>query len=295
MKRLYPQTGLGQLCGLFGYTRQAYYKQHKREEEQAFEQAIVVDLVRSVRKNIPRIGGKKLHFLLQGKLIGHQIKLGRDGFFEVLRAHDLLVSRRRRRVQTTWSGHGLKKYPNLIEEMIPLNPNALWVSDITYIQVGGLWNYVIFITDAYSHKVVGYNVDDHMTAQFCEVALDQALSQWQERSKPLIHHSDRGLQYCSAVYTEKLLDADIQISMTQNGDPRENAIAERVNGIFKTDFAMDQHFENLEQAKSSIHNMVFHYNHTRPHLSCDRLTPEQAHQRDGPLRNLWKRTTVNEL
>ena len=126
-----------------------------------------------------------------------------------------------------------------------------------------------------------------MTAQFCAQALDQALAQWKDPDKSLIHHSDRGLQYCSAVYTQKLKNNDIQISMTQNGDPRENAVAERVNGIFKTDFVMDQEFENLAQAKDRIQNMVFHYNHTRPHLSCDNLTPAQAHQKQGPLPKRW--------
>ena len=287
MKRLYPKVGLNRLCGLFGYSRQAYYKRQNRQEQQAFEAAIVVDLVRSIRINIPRIGGKKLYFLLKSSLSTHRIKLGRDGFFDVLRANNLLVKRRKRRVQTTWSKHGLRIYPNLIESLIPLRPNQLWVSDITYILVNGHWNYVIFITDAYSHLVVGYHVSDRMTAQFCAQALDQALAQWKDPDKSLIHHSDRGLQYCSAVYTQKLKNNDIQISMTQNGDPRENAVAERVNGIFKTDFVMDQEFENLAQAKDRIQNMVFHYNHTRPHLSCDNLTPAQAHQKQGPLPKRW--------
>lgn len=288
MKQFYPEVGLDQLCRLFGYSRQAYYKRQIRQEQRALQFAIVLDLVRSIRSNIPRIGGKKLYFLLQADLLAHRIKLGRDAFFDLLRAHELLITRRKRRAQTTWSGHGLRTYPNLIEGFIPLFANRLWVSDITYIRVGGIWNYVIFITDAYSHKVVGYHVDEHMRAEFCGVALDQALAQWQDRDNPLIHHSDRGLQYCSALYTNKLLSTEkIQISMTQNGDPKENAIAERVNGIFKTDFVMDQDFRDLADARRQIQNMVFHYNHTRPHLSCDYLTPAQAHQKKGPLSKRW--------
>jgi transposase InsO family protein len=288
MKESYSEIGLAQLCGLFGYSRQSYYKRQIRQDRQAFESAIILDLVRSIRMNIPRIGGKKLYFMLKDGLIGHQIKLGRDGFFALLGAHNLLIKCRKRRAQTTWSKHGLRIYPDLTQGLNPLIANVLWVSDITYIRVGEIWNYVIFITDVYSHKVVGYHVADHMRAEFCEVALDQALAQWQNRLQPLIHHSDRGLQYCSALYTNKLKSNEIQISMTQHGDPHENAVAERVNGIFKTDFIMDQTFENLEQAKARIQNMVYHYNHTRPHLSCDMLTPAQAYEQQGPLPKRWK-------
>lgn len=287
MKRAYPTHGLSCLCGLFGYTRQAYYKRQVRQERQAFECALVVDLVRSIRFNIPRLGGKKLYFLLKSSLDEHGLKLGRDRFFDILRDNDLLIKRRKRRAQTTWSKHGLRTYPNLIEGFIPLKSNQLWVSDITYIRVGGLWHYVIFITDAYSRKVIGYNVDEHMRAEFCEVALKQALAQWCARTTALIHHSDRGLQYCSALYTNELKRNKISISMTQYGDPQENAIAERVNGIFKTDFIMDQDFEDLAQARVKIQNMVYHYNHTRPHLSCDMLTPVQAHQQEGLLPKRW--------
>lgn len=287
MKQAYPKGSLKTLCGLFGYTRQAYYKRQAAQERRCFDSALVIDLVRSVRQDIPRLGGKKLYHIVKPQLLAHRIKLGRDKFFDILRDHDLLIRIRKRRALTTWSKHGLRMYPNLIEGIIPLRPNEIWVSDITYIRVGNIWNYVIFITDAYSHLVVGHHVDDHMRAEFCEVALDQALSQWQDRSGSLTHHSDRGLQYCSALYTDKLRQNKIQISMTQFSDPYENAIAERVNGIFKTDFVMDQTFDNLEEAKVKIQNMVYHYNHTRPHLSCDMLTPAQAHQQKGPLPKRW--------
>lgn len=287
MKQAYPSHSLGTLCGLFGYTRQAYYKRRSDQERQAFESAVVIDLVKSVRQDIPRLGGKKLYHILKPQLIGHRIKLGRDKFFAILRAHELLIRIRKRRALTTWSKHGLRIYPNLIKELTPLKANELWVSDITYIRVGSIWNYVIFITDAYSHVVVGHHVEDHMRAEFCKVALDQALSQWQERSTKLIHHSDRGLQYCSALYTNRLRQNKIRISMTQFSDPYENAVAERVNGIFKTDFLMDQTFASLEEARMKIQKMVYHYNHTRPHLSCDMLTPAQAHQQEGPLPKRW--------
>lgn len=288
MKQVYPRVGLQRLCGLFGYSRQGYHKRQIQEEKQAFKSAVVVDLVKGVRKDIPRIGGKKLYFMLKGVLDGHQIKLGRDAFFDILRGNELLIHRRKTRTRTTWSKHGLKTYPNLIRELIPLRPHELWVSDITYIRVADRWHYAIFITDAYSRKVIGHNVGAHMDATFCSQALRQALDQWTDRSKPLVHHSDRGLQYCSALYTSRLIENNIQISMTENGDPLENAIAERVNGIFKEDFEMDKTFKNLSEAIRQIQHMVYHYNYTRPHGSCDYQTPAQAHTAQGQLSKRWR-------
>lgn len=287
MRKVYPKTGLQTLCRLFGYSRQAFYKRQKSEEKQAMQTAIIIDLVAEIRQYIPRLGGKKLHFLLQSRLMAYDIHLGRDLFFDVLRDNDLLIKPRKKRAMTTMSKHHLRKYPNLITELIIDAPNRLWVSDITYIKVADKWNYVIFITDAYSKKVVGHQVSDRATTAFCLQALEQALSQWSQRADTLIHHSDRGLQYCSFDYTDKLKDNGILISMTQNGDPLENAVAERVNGIFKGDFLMDKPFASLQQARREIQQMVYHYNHTRPHASCDYLTPVQAHQRTGLLPRRW--------
>ena len=287
MLKVYPKTSLETLCRLFGFSRQAYYKRQKVEQRQLMQTAIVLDLVDEIRQDIPRIGGKKLYFMLQSKLRGYDITLGRDRFFALLRDNDLLVKRRKKRPVTTMSRHQLRKYPNLITELVVKGPNQLWVSDITYIKVADKWNYVIFITDAYSKKVVGFQVSDRATTAFCLEALEQALEQWTDRDGTLIHHSDRGLQYCSYDYTGKLKDNGILISMTQNGDPLENAIAERVNGIFKGDFMMDKTFECLSQARQEIQRMVYHYNHTRPHASCDYLTPVQAHQRTGLLSRRW--------
>lgn len=287
MKQVYPRLGLQRLCGLFGYSRQSYRKRQLRLDKQAFESALIAAMVREVRQKIARIGGKKLYFMLKPVLLEHQINIGRDAFFEVLRENDLLLSRRKKRARTTWSGHGLRTYPNLIRELTPMRPNELWVSDITYIRVGDKWHYVIFITDAYSHMVVGFNISDRMDAAFCTLALEQALEQWKDRSKPLIHHSDRGLQYCSTLYTTKLSENHIRISMTENGDPLENAIAERLNGIFKEDFEMDRTFKNLTEAKSQIPEMVYHYNHLRPHASCNYMTPKLAHASEGLLAKRW--------
>jgi len=288
MRQVHKNTGLGVLCQLFGKTRQAYYKRENHQEKQSIKEGIVLDFVRLIREKIPRIGGRKLHYMLSEELTCHDIKLGRDALFTLLNVHDMLIRPRRKYARTTNSRHHFRKYKSLISSFNAQYVNELWFSDITYIKVQGKWNYVIFIIDAYSHKVIGYNIDTTMDAEFCEVALDQALSQWENRERLLIHHSDRGVQYCSNLYTDKLKSANIKISMTQNSDPRENAVAERLNGIFKGDFLMDQHFENLEEAQKRIAEMVYYYNHLRPHSSCDYLTPQQAYEMTDPLKKRWK-------
>jgi transposase InsO family protein len=295
MKQVYLNVSLGAICELFGKTRQAYYKRQKHQEKQAIKDGIVLDLVKSIREDLPRVGVRKLYFMLCEDLDKHEIKLGRDGLFELLGIHDMLVRSRRKSTNTTNSWHHFHKHKCLITSFNACGINQLWFSDITYINVGDKWHYVIFITDAYSHKVIGYNVDDNMSAKFCEIALEQALAQWEDQNNELIHHSDRGVQYCSTLYTERLKAANIKISMTQNGDPRENAVAERVNGIFKGEFLLDQHFGNLAEAREKIARMVYCYNHIRPHSSCDYLTPDQAHQMTGPLKKRWKVKQNNSI
>lgn len=283
---------LGRLCDLFGKSRQAYYKWQRQKERTNFERKVIVDLVSAIRIRIPGIGGRKLLHMLREELLMHEIQIGRDKFFDVLRLENLLVKPKKKYTQTTNSKHFMRKYKNLIKDLEVLRANLLWVSDITYIKVKAKWCYAIFITDAYSKKVVGYNVDKNMDSEFCEVALKEALMQWTQRSHRLIHHSDRGLQYCSKLYTERLIENKIVISMTESGDPRDNAIAERINGIFKSDFNMDKDFKNLKEAKSQIAQMVETYNGERPHSSLDYLTPNEAHTGSGQLKKRWKSTVV---
>lgn len=221
----------------------------------------------------------------------HQLKLGRDALFDLLRAHNLLVKKRRRKVQTTFSKHWQKKYPNLIGEYVPKAPNLLWVSDITYILVGDGFAYLSLVTDAYSRKIVGFYVSETLSAMGSLKALSMALRACPQTTG-LIHHSDRGVQYCCLEYVSLLKDNNIQISMTQSGDPLENrtggpAIAERVNGILKEELLAD-HYPNLAMAKKGIAQAIPIYNSLRPHSSCDMLTPQQAHQQTGDLRRRWK-------
>jgi len=294
MKAFYQETGLGVLCGLLGKSRQAFYDHQWRADQQALNEGLVVDLVRHQRKDTPGAGGRKLFHVLQEHWQGHGIHLGRDQFFTILRHHELLIRRRKKYVTTTDSKHWLKKYPNLAKDLKVEQAEQLWVSDITYIAVADKFGYLMLITDAYSRKIVGYQFSQSLSAAFCVNGLKQALACRQFPERKLMHHSDRGIQYCSKAYVDVLLLHPCKISMTQNGDPYENALAERVNGILKQEWKLDQTFPSFEQAKTAIDNAIYHYNNSRPHASCDYLTPIQAHQLNGTLRKRWKHMSKNK-
>jgi transposase InsO family protein len=295
MKAYYKTVGLAVLCGMFGKTRQAYYEQKWHKEKLLFEDAIIVDLVKKERLVARRIGGKTLYLILKPELEARQIRIGRDRFYAALRDNDLLIKRRRKRTVTTMSRHRLPKYPNLAKEQVVDKAEQLWVSDITYIRVGEGFCYLILITDAYSHKIVGYNFGTSMDTAFCMEALQMALSGRQYPKRKLMHHSDRGLQYCSVAYTGKLKKEKIVISMTENGDPLENAIAERINGILKDSFEMDRTFSSFEEAEQFIEEAIDYYNNRRPHLSCDKMTPNEAHTHTGKLKRHWKTFAEKKL
>lgn len=286
MRHNEKRHSLSALCALLGYSRQAFYQFEKNNNQACFEAELVIQQVLLHRAQQPRLGTRKLMVLMQDFVREHQLKLGRDALFDLLRAHKLLVKKRRRRVQTTFSNHWQKKYPNLIREYVPKAPNLLWVSDITYILVGDGFAYLSLVTDAYSRKIVGFCVSETLSAMGSLKALAMALKACQDTSE-LIHHSDRGVQYCCLEYVSLLKNNNIQISMTQSGDPLENAIAERVNGILKAELLADR-YPSLAVAKKGIAQAVLIYNSLRPHSSCDMLTPQQAHQQTGDLRRRWK-------
>jgi putative transposase len=289
---LYPEFGLQTICDAFGRTRQAHYKHLRRSNELAMQQAIIIKMVESVRKDMPRIGGRKLFFMLQESLLEHKIDIGRDKFFDVLNRYGLLIRKKKRRSPiTTDSDHPFYKYPNLIKEMKVLNPNHLWVSDITYISLINKFAYLSLITDAYSRKIVGYCLWQNLSAEGPLKALEMAL-EYRKTKSPLVHHSDRGLQYCSKDYIQTLEENRIVISMTENGDPYENALAERINGILKSEFDLYKTFKSFELAKEWIDQAIEIYNNKRPHSSCDYLTPNQAFQSTGNLKNKWKKKTI---
>lgn len=282
-----PSHSVGSLCSLLGYSRQAYYQHLKVQEQEALQGDLLVQEVLRIRKNQKRIGVRKLLVMMNVFMQQHTIQIGRDAFFDLLRKQGLLVRKRKRsRPQTTFSHHWLRKYQNLVTGFIPTAPNQLWVSDITYIHLHNGFAYLSLITDAYSRKIVGFYLCEDLSARGCVLALRMALENNPLRDK-LIHHSDRGLQYCSADYVKLLQDNNIRISMTQNGDPLENALAERVNGILK-DELLEVSYSSLAEAQQAVAMAISTYNHQRPHSSVDMLTPVIAHTKIGELKKHWK-------
>ncbi len=288
MKTSKISATIDELCNLFGNTRQAYYQSIRFKEQQAYELEIVLQLVVKIRIKQPRIGGRKLYKLLKGEFVKHEFKIGRDAFFDILGENNLLIkSRKKRRVITTMSFHWLRKYPNLIVNFTATAANQLWVSDITYIETASAIGYLSLITDAYSRKIVGWYLCETLKAEGSIKALNMALRQ-EELSETLIHHSDRGIQYCSNDYVKILKNNNITISMTENSAPRENAIAERVNGILKDEWFYDFVLKDLKEARIKLEQVVSIYNAERPHMSIDYLTPEQAHNMQGEIKRSWK-------
>ncbi|WP_243650985.1 IS3 family transposase [Hymenobacter gummosus] len=246
----------------------------------------MLDLVLALRREIPGLDTRKLHVLLQQPLAESGIKLGRDKLHQLLQAHDLL-RQPRQMPRTTNSAHSLRKYPNLLVDRPITAPRQVWVSDITYLCIGLGFGYLSLITDAYSKLIMGYCLHPLLTTEGAVKALDMALGHG-EIDQELIHYSDRGSQYCSFHYSQKLRQAGIAISMTEDDDPYENAIAERVNGILKIDFRLNRAFRTFEEAQRAVEASITNYNHLRPHMSCGYSTPAAAHASTQPLQQLWK-------
>jgi len=291
MKSNFPRIKLAKLCGWFGITRQAYYQNEWRGSKLSIEEDILLKEVLKIRKAHKRMGTRKIYEKLHPFMLEHQIKMGRDALFDLLSSYHLLVRKRTRRIRTTQSSHWLRRYPNLIRGFVPTGPNQLWVSDITYWKINGGHLYISFITDAYSHKIVGYNVAESMEAIESIQSLKMALSglfMEPDGHFQLFHHSDRGLQYCSFENVKLLTDNDIRISMTENGDPLENALAERLNGILKDEYLNDNQITSLVQARKVLARAVCLYNEDRPHMSIGNLYPSQVHDQKIQTKRLWK-------
>lgn len=276
------------MCALFGKSRHALYDHQWRRSREVFRDDIILQYVREQRKQLPRLGTRKLHYKIAPLLASHGIEIGRDYLFDLLDRHKLLIRQRKRKVITTDSRHWMHKYANLIKDLHCHRPEQIWVSDITYIRMGNQWGYLSLITDAYSRRIMGYCLRTDMSAQGCLDALQMAIESRICRSQLLTHHSDRGSQYCCAAYIKMLRDNDISISMTQSGNPYENALAERMNGILKTEFGLYSTQYGYEQTYQLVRDSIGAYNSLRPHSSCDYLTPDQAHQVEGPLSKRWK-------
>ncbi|MFD2727496.1 IS3 family transposase [Hyunsoonleella rubra] len=283
------QGKFGRFCRLLGVTRQAYYQHFWYREQLSFEEDLIVSEVLRIRKNHRHMGGRKLYELLQPFLLDHQIKMGRDRLFDILSANRLLIRRKKKQTITTNSFHRFKKYSNLIRDFIPTKPNQLWVSDITYWKIDGGFVYISLITDAYSRKIVGCHLSDGLQTSETIQALKMALLSLPENDQlQLIHHSDRGTQYCSYEYVKLLKTYGIQISMTEKGDPLENAIAERINGIIKEEYLNYYQANSPEQATELLKTSVALYNNERPHMSIGNLNPNKVHQNNLKTEKLWK-------
>ena len=275
-----------QLCGLFGLTRQAWYAATRRQEKLGFQAAIVLAEVRRLRKQVAGLGTTKLYELMQDFLASHQIKLGRDKLHNLLKINGLLLTKKRSRIKTTDSDHDLKKYPNRVKELKPNGVGQLWVSDLSYIRVGIGFAYLSVIMDAYSRKIVGWSFHKALEAKGPVAALEMALKTRRPSDQSLIHHSDRGVQYCSGAYVDRLRQATITISMTESGDPNENALAERVFRTLKEDFHL-WGFPTFGLAETAIKQAISAYNSVRPHASLGYKTPNQAHQGQGHQPLKW--------
>jgi len=275
---------------MLGYTKQAYYKRQTQMEEKRMNEELVLELIKEKRKTWKKGSGRNLLAALQSEFKSHSIKIGRDKFFDLLRENSLLKSNKRRSVRTTFSYHHFHKYPNIIKGQVPLKSGEIIVSDITYIWINDIENfaYLFLITDLYSRKIIGYCLSETLKASSAIKALKMAIKQIDCEGS--IHHSDRGIQYCCHKYTRMLLKNKMFISMTENGDPLENAVAERINKTIKEEFTDEKtlSFESFNQGLKEIQKIVIFYNEERPHRSIEMLTPSQAFCMTGELKRQWK-------
>ncbi len=264
------------ICNSFSLKRDAYYKYKKRYVARKKVGETVVQLVNKSRRTLPREGTRKLMRSLKNDFQINNLKIGRDQLFRILRENGLLIRRKKYSSRTTNSHHRFHKYGNIIKELVIDRPNQVWAADITYIRTIKGFCYLALITDMHSRKIVGYDLSDSLELEGCVRALKKALYH-NKPIKNLIHHSDRGIQYCSNVYTDELKRKKIDISMTEENHCYENALAERVNGILKDEFYLDQTFASVVQAKKATKNAIKLYNSKRLHLSLDYKTPNYVH------------------
>ncbi len=261
-----------------GIDRQVYYRSEKRSAERTDIAMKVVEMVEGLRGKQPHIGGRKLNFMLKKPL--KSLKVGRDKFFDILRANHLLIIPKRSYHITTNSHHRFRKHKNLVLDYQINKPNQVWVADITYIGSRLNPTYLSLITDAYSKKIVGHHVADNLNTDSSLMALKNALKNKKVNLESLIHHSDRGLQYCSNEYQKLLEKNHIKCSMTQNSDPYENAVAERINGILKQEFDIDKYNVETKLRRKIVDEAIEIYNEIRPHFSNHYLTPNQMHDQE---------------
>ncbi len=265
------------LCRLSGISRQSIYQARRRESTRAAELAQLKTLVQKVRMKMPRLGTRKLYYLLSGEFEALGVKIGRDAFFDYLRSEHLLICPKKNYTKTTDSKHWLRKHPNLLKEIKPKRAEEVFVSDLTYVKSRERTHYLSLVTDAYSRRIMGYQLSDDLSAEQTVQALKMAVRQ-RSGNQVLIHHSDRGLQYCSAVYQNELQRNGIKPSMTDGYDCYQNALAERINGILKQEF-LTETCNTGKELEVLIKQSIETYNNDRPHLSLKMKTPNVIHEK----------------
>jgi transposase InsO family protein len=275
-------------CKLFGVNRQVYYRRTRSTLKHQETATKVVGMVLDIRKQMPRIGTRKLYYLLEYPL--RKLSVGRDKLFSILNANHLSIKPKRSYKTTTNSHHRFHKHKNLVDNMPLTRPEQLWVSDITYVGSRNKHNYLALVTDAYSKKVVGHDLSSSLGVDGTVRALKMAVKQRMYKDEQLIHHSDRGIQYCSDEYQKLLGKKQIKCSMTEKYDPYANAVAERVNGILKDEFQLEEYDVDTETMRELVKDSVNIYNTKRPHYSCFMLTPEQMHRQKTIKIRTYKKT-----
>lgn len=267
-----------ELCKVFGVTRDAYYKAMAREEQRGSRERLIVELVKSIRHYLPRLGGKKLRVKIGQELAAHGFEvLGRDRFFAILRKHGLLLERRKSRNPcTTYSGHNYAVQPNLMRNLILTKPLQALVSDVTYLRVGDGFAYLFLTTDAFSRKILGFHLARTLEHIGAIAALELAVKGIADKTG-IIFHSDRGVQYCCHDFLSALSRYNMRSSMTDADHCAQNALAERMNGILKNEFYLDEDFLNFEMASKAVCQAINMYNQERPHGSLMMKTPNYFH------------------
>lgn len=276
---------------MIGVTRQSYYRALNREQAKLEKATQAIAMVQEVRTRLPKLGTRKLYHKLQEQL--QEIGVGRDKLFEILKSNNLLIKRKKKYQITTNSHHRFKKHKNKVEHLEITHPEQVFVSDITYLGSRSMPIYLSLVTDAYSKKIVGYDVSESLHTIGSLKALKMAIKNRMYKQQELIHHSDRGLQYCSDSYQEVLEKEQIICSMTEKYDPYQNAIAERINGIIKQEFIADLEITDITLMKAFIKDSIAIYNKERPHLSCQLMTPEEAHLQRHLVRKTYKMKKQN--
>ena len=278
---------------MFGISKQAYYKRIKTTQLKEMQAEKIKELIRPIREDMSRYGTRKLYLDIKNDLDNLNIKMGRDAFFRFARHHRLLVPKTKRCFITTDSKHFFFKSPNLIKDLIPTHAEQVFVSDITYIKLQDRYVYVALVTDLYSKKVMGYSLDDNMKTGLVKQALQMALNNCEHNRQTIIHHSDRGIQYCCPDYSEFAQSRGMLLSTTEKYDPYENAVAERINGILKYEFGLIRITPLIDIARKMLTHAVATYNNKRRHCSLEMQTPAFAHTHQLHKYKSYKKKQLN--